>query len=245
MSQEPINATGQRRPQSDANQFSAIIFVIKQYLAGVRTAMPVIVRGVRNPGGVEPVGSVDVEPLVAQLDGTGNIVAHGIIYDIPYFRIQGGKNAVIIDPDVGDIGLAVVADRDVTNVKATKSFAAPGSKRRNHFSDGFYFGGFMNGKPEQYIHFATTGINIVSPVAINMQAPNIILSADTAITLKAPDIELDGALEQGSGEYGGDASFGSDVTAVGEVEGKGVKLSGHGHDKVQPGDGQSGKPVNI
>lgn len=89
MSQEPTNAFGQRRPATDSSKFSAISFVIKQYMAGVRTAMPVIVRAVRNAGGVEPVGTVDVEPLVSQLDGSGKIVSHGMIYDMPYLRIQG------------------------------------------------------------------------------------------------------------------------------------------------------------
>lgn len=261
MSQEPTsNALGQRHPSSDANNFSAISFVIKQYLAGVRTAMPVIVRGVRNAGGVEPVGTVDVEPLVSQLDGAGKIVAHGIIYDLPYLRMQGGANAIILDPEVGDIGLAVVSDRDVSKVKTTRQPAAPGSNRRNHFSDGFYFGGFLNGNPAQYIRFSSEGIDLVSPTAINMKAPqinetatesitakapNINQMADESVSISAPEIGLDGTLSQGKGENGGDASFGGSVTAEGEVTGKGVKLSGHGHDKVEPGEGQSGKPVNI
>lgn len=260
MSQERSKAPGQRRPQSDANQFSAISFVIKQYLAGVRTAMPVIVRGVRNAGGVEPVGTVDVEPLVSQLDGSGKIVSHGIIYDMPYLRMQGGANAIILDPEVGDIGLAVVSDRDVSNVKSARKVSAPGSNRRNHFSDGFYFGGFLNGNPAQYIRFSSEGIDLVSPTAINLKAPkinetatesisakapNINQVADNSVSISAPDIGLDGALSQGKGENGGDASFGGSVIAEGEVTGKGVELSGHGHNGVEPGEGQSGKPVNL
>lgn len=227
MSQELTTSTaGQRRPATDASSFSALSFVIRQYLAGVRTAMPVIVRDVTPGEEGDPVGTVDVEPLVAQLDGANNVVSHGVIYGIPYFRIQGGINAIIMDPEVGDIGLAVVADRDVSNVKSTQKVSAPGSKRRNHFSDGFYFGGFLNANPKQYIQFATDGINIVSPTAVNIQAP---------------DIKLKGRVTQD----GGDASFGGDVTVAGEVTGNNVKLSGHGHDGVEPGGGQSGGPVNL
>lgn len=258
MSQEPSKAPGQRRPQTDANQFSAISFVIKQYLAGVRTAMPVIVRGVRNAGGVEPVGTVDVEPLVSQLDGSGKIVSHGIIYDMPYLRMQGGANAIILDPEVGDIGLAVVSDRDVSNVKSTRKASAPGSNRRNHFSDGFYFGGFLNGNPAQYIQFSAEGISLVSPTAIKLQAPNISQEATGSISntaptisstatqsvnLSAPAIGLDGALTQGKGANGGDANFGGAITAAKEITGNGVKVSDHEHDKVQPGSGNTGKPV--
>lgn len=275
MAQESTNAPGQRRPNTDSSKFSTLSFVIRQYLAGARTAMPVIVRGVRNTGGVEPVGTVDVEPLVSQLDGAGKIVSHGIIYDLPYLRMQGGVNAIILDPEVGDIGLAVVSDRDVSKVKTTRQPAAPGSNRRNHFSDGFYFGGFLNGNPAQYIRFSSEGIDLVSPTAINLKAPkinetasesitsnapqineiasesitekapNINQTAEKSVSISAPEIDLDGALSQGKGENGGDATFGGAVTAAKEVTGNNIKLSGHGHDGVEPGDGQTGNAVNL
>lgn len=164
---------------------------------------------------------------------------------MPYLRMQGGTNAIILDPEVGDIGLAVVSDRDVSNVKSTRKVSAPGSNRRNHFSDGFYFGGFLNGNPAQYMRFSSDGIDLVSPTAINMQAPNINLNANQGINHSAPEIGMDGALTQGKGEHGGDASFGGKVTAEGEVKGNGIELSNHGHDKVEPGDGESGGPVAL
>ncbi|MFV0570749.1 MAG: translation initiation factor IF-2, partial [Citrobacter portucalensis] len=77
------------------------------------------------------------------------------------------------------------------------------------------------------------------------KAPNINQMAEESVSISAPDIDLDGALSQGAGENGGDASFDGAVTAQGEVTGNNVKLSGHGHDGVEPGNGQSGKPVNI
>ncbi|MDX7990851.1 hypothetical protein [Xenorhabdus littoralis] len=49
-------------------------------------------------GGVAPVGHVDVLPLVLQVDGAGNTYTNSTIYNVPYFRYQGGANAVILDP---------------------------------------------------------------------------------------------------------------------------------------------------
>ncbi|WP_241364088.1 Gp138 family membrane-puncturing spike protein [Klebsiella pneumoniae] len=239
------NAEGNRRPNSNSNEFSTLNFVMRQYMAGVRTAVPVIVRGVYIVDDLAEAGRVDVEPLVSQVDGSGNIVPHGVIYDIPYLRLQGGANGIIIDPEAGDIGLAVIADRDVTGVKATKDVSAPGSSRRSHLSDGFYLGGFMNAAPSQYIQFSSSGINIVSPKAITLNAPEINLNARSAVNISAPQIGLDGAVTQGKGNNGGDANFGGSVTAEKEVTGNGIKLSSHGHDGVEKGKDTSGKPENI
>ena len=82
------------------------------------------VVAVTNDGGVEPVGFVDVHPMVAQVDGKGQPTPHGVIYGLPYIRVQGGSNAVILDPQVGDIGLAVFCAQDISKVKATKATKA-------------------------------------------------------------------------------------------------------------------------
>ncbi len=163
-------------------QFNQINFVVKQLLAKAHIATIVQVVAV-NTGAEGPVGSVDVTPLVNMADGQGNAIQHGVIYNIPYMRLQGGANAIIIDPQVNDIGLAVFADQDISTVKSTKAAALPGSGRRNDWADGMYFGGFLNGTPNQYIEFAATGINVVTPgnlvmtVAGNLTA-NVTGSAD-------------------------------------------------------------------
>ena len=112
--------------------------------------------------GLNPTGTVDVLPLVNQVNGRGNPTPHGIVPRLPFFRVQGGANAVVIDPVVGDIGLAVFADRDVSTVKTTRAQANPGSFRQHDMADGFYLGGFLNGVPTQYVKFTSEGIDIVS-----------------------------------------------------------------------------------
>src|SRR5690242_10761672 len=91
---------GKATPSDAANPFAAMSFVIRQHLAGVRTAMLVVVKAVSNDGDLSPVGTVDVQPLVSKVDGEGNIVVAGTVFALPYLRIQGGTNAIIIDPKV-------------------------------------------------------------------------------------------------------------------------------------------------
>jgi hypothetical protein len=152
---------GHRTPEDTNNEFNVWSFLVKSFLARVRTAMPVQVISCTNSGGVSPFGFVNVQPLVNQIDGVGNSIPHAQIFQLPYFRLQGGYNAIICDPEKDDIGVAVFADRDITRVKNTQAQALPGSRRKHDFSDGMYFGGILNKVPKQYVEFITgTGITI-------------------------------------------------------------------------------------
>jgi hypothetical protein len=159
---------GQQQPTSAGSQFNAISFIIQQLTGQMATAALVQVKAVTNAGGLAPSGMVDVQPMVSQIDGAGNGTPHGTINGLPYFRIQGGANAVIIDPQVGDIGIAVFASTDISAVKATKAPATPGSRRRFDWADGLYIGGLLNGEPSQYIQFSEDGISIKSSSKITL-----------------------------------------------------------------------------
>lgn len=150
-------------PSSSQGEFNALSFVIEQALSKMQTALPVKVISCTNSGGLSPVGTVDIQPLVNQVDGAGNPTPHSTIHTVPYVRIQGGANAVIIDPQPGDIGVAVFASQDITKVKNTKGQANPGSFRVFDWGDAMYIGGALNGVPTQYIQFTASEINIVSP----------------------------------------------------------------------------------
>ena len=95
--------------------------------------------------------------LVNQQNAAGIGIAEGQLVNLPYMRIQGGANAVIIDPQPGDIGIAVFASRDISTVIATKKQANPATFRMYDFSDGLYLGGVLNGVPSQYVQFASGG----------------------------------------------------------------------------------------
>lgn len=143
---------GQQGLTDNLTDYTVMQFLIEQTLARVRTATLVRVTAVEVPNdGLAPVGFVDAVPIVKQMDGAGKAFPHGTVFNLPYFRMQGGANAVICDPKAGDVGVAVICDRDISSVKATRAEAGPGSRRRFGLADGLFFGGMLNVKPTCYV----------------------------------------------------------------------------------------------
>lgn len=169
-----------RDPAAFVGQFDAQSRLMAQMIGRVNTSTLVRVVAVTNAGEVAPVGSVDVQPLANQVDAFGNKIDHQVLFSLPYFRVQGGANAVILDPQKGDIGVAIFADRDISAVKRTKAQANPASRRRHSMSDGMYFGGFLNAPPQQYVRYSDEGITVVSPMKVSIQAPVVEVDAQTA-----------------------------------------------------------------
>lgn len=166
------------------------------------------------------------------------------IYDIPYLRLKRGNSAVIMDPVVGDIGLMAICDKDVSSIKESKTDSVPSSLRTHSKADGVYLTGIasLNPGPVQYARFTESGIDIVSPVNVQVSSPDISFNASTKISLNSPIIEANGQLTQGAGSYAGDATFGGSITATGEVTGNGIQLSSHIHGGVESGDSTTSGP---
>lgn len=225
-----MTASAQQTAESIASEWAALTFVIQQVLNRVATSTLVQVKGVTNAGELSPVGFVDVQPLVNLLTGNGESHPHGIVYNVPYMRLQGGTNAIILDPQVGDIGICQFASRDISAVKTAKGPANPGSKRQFDYADGLYIGGVLNGVPEQYIQFADGGITVLSPTKITLQAPQI--------DIKGPVTQTDGDVSLAQ-----NLSVGDTATAATDVIGGGKSLKTHTHSGVTPGGGNTGPPT--
>src|ERR1700746_2632458 len=122
---------GQIGITDDGNLYNVVSFAIRQALAKVSTLRAVKIVAVHLPnngkrGQVDIAGTVDVQLLTAQLDGEGKATPRGIVYGIPYHRLQSGDSAHIVDPVVGDIGLAHIADRDLSSNISARGAANPG-----------------------------------------------------------------------------------------------------------------------
>lgn len=148
-----------------------------------------------------------VQPLTMLIDGANNAYERGIVENVPYFRLQGGGNAIICDPVVNDIGLALFCERDISMVKRNKKAMPPNTKRQYDLNDALYLGGYLNEAPEQYIEFLDSGMNIKSTGDVNINGLKISPSGtltltngvivDTHIHSQAPD--SDGNSEQDTG----------------------------------------------
>ena len=253
MSKTVKNPNGLMPLQAALGEFDRIAFMVQQALGKMQTATLVRIESCTNAGGLSPVGYVDVTPLVNQLDGQGNPTPHVTIYNVPYFRLQGGANGIIIDPQKGDIGVAVFASRDISQVKTTKKQGNPGSHRQYSFADGMYLGGMLNGAPTQYIQFSAAGIKIHSPTAIILEAPDIQLNAATveingtaSTTVTTPTFTVNGATVLNgtvSQTGGGAAAFSGSMAVTGDVTAQGTSVHNHKHGGVTTGGGQTGTPV--
>lgn len=157
---------GQEIPNSSGSDFAAVAFVVRQLMAKMDTSKLVQVVAVHG-GGVAPAGTVDVLPLVQQIDGNGFGTPHGTVYGLPWSRVQGGANAVICDPAVDDVGYVVAMDRDISKVKnqsipiSTTTGFLPSTRRKFNIADGIYGGGCLNVAPNQYLIFTTTSVRLV------------------------------------------------------------------------------------
>lgn len=148
---------GQDSAQTNTSETNTRQFAAQQLMNLISTATLCKVDSITNKGEVKAIGTMSCTPLVNMLDGVGRSFKHGSINKIIYCRMQGGKNAVILDPKVGDIGLVVFCDRDISAVKQAKKQANPGSGRRNDFADGVWVMTVIADAPENYLEFKDSG----------------------------------------------------------------------------------------
>jgi hypothetical protein len=162
-------------PFTTYGRYNQLQFLIEQLILKIQTATLVKVISCTNSGGLSPIGTVNVQPQVNQVDAAGNSTPHTTISNVPYLRMQSAAGSgIILDPAPGDIGFCLFASRDISKVVSTQAQANPGSDRYYSFSDAMYIGlGLSQSAPTQYIQFSPAGINIVSPAAITIQAPII------------------------------------------------------------------------
>ena len=160
---------------ADKTSYNQIVYLVRAMMGELNVAIPVKVTKVMAGSG--SVGYVQAIPLVNDMDAQGNAVDVAVIPSLPYFRLQGGKVAVITDPVVGDIGIAVFAQKDTSNVVAgTEKPVQAGSFRKFSMSDGWYIGGFLNQDPETFLQLnqdgtavltANSGVTINGNVTVN------------------------------------------------------------------------------
>lgn len=179
------NFAGQQNFTDAIGQHNRISFLVEQTLAKTRTMQLVKIISSTNNGQISAPGFVNVQILVNQIDGAGNSTPHGTVFNIPVFRYQNGNSAIILDPQVGDVGWMAVADRDISSVKAGNgSQANPGSRRRFSLADGVYIGGLFGGKPSQYIVLNGNGIKIADIYGniIEMKSGSIAITGNLTVT---------------------------------------------------------------
>lgn len=220
---------GQQDASTTSSEYNTLAFLFWSLMQQVQTATLVKIVSCTNSGGVSPVGTVTVQPLVNQMTGNRQSVPHGQVFNCLYSRLTGGQNAVIMDPQPGDIGLMVFCSRDTSGVRANAAAANPGSFRMFDWADGVYCGSVPLGvTPSQYVRFSDTGVEIVSPSKITLRAPTVEIDASTQLSVQSPDSEFSGNLHAAG-------TVSADVQVVAGTGGTAVHLTTHQHPTANNG----------
>lgn len=186
-------AFGQETPGSISSEYNMLHFVVWQILSTVQTLTLVKVVSCTNSGGLSPVGTVTVQPIINQMTGNRQAVPHGELTQVPYVRIQGGANAIILDPKPDDVGVVGFCSRDIGAAKASRSGPVnPTSFAMFDWADGIYLGNIFGGIPTRYIQFTDSGINIVAPDQITIQAPTVTIAGSSAVNIAGGHTSIDG-----------------------------------------------------
>ena len=197
----PEEVKGVAPYSANNSDFNAISFIIQQAIREqVNTC--IVCKVVARSGAY-----VDVLPLVTQISGKGEAVQPTTLYKLPYMRYHAGIAAVILDPVPGDIGLAVFASKDCSNVKTgTSTPQQPGSFRGNTMANGFYIGGFLNKVPSTFVELKQSGeIVITAPGGLTVNG-DITVNGSQTLTgdCVAAGISLDNHIH--TGDSGGTTS---------------------------------------
>lgn len=147
------------KPWHSSSDVNSLSFMLQRMLTCYSHAEIVMVNSVSD-------GLCAVTPMVIGSSADGVIITPQKISGVPYFRLQMGESAVIMDPKEGDVGLMLICDDDITNVKENKAASVASHGMRNMRSNGIYLGGIqlLNGAPTEYIKFTGSGIEVAGDI---------------------------------------------------------------------------------
>lgn len=214
---------GVSTPGDGSHPFNAQVNLVQRLLNQRHTITIAKVVGTANIveyGSAEPIKTIDVLPLVNEMTGPstngGQPVPHKTVYGVPYFRLQGGANAVIVDPVVNDLVIFAAAETDISSALKTGQQSNPGSDRRNSYSDGMVLGCISAAAPKQWLSFlAPKGFNLTDAFG------NVIVGTASGVTINGALINLAGDV----------------ITKAGH------DLDTHVHSDVTTGSSDTGPPV--
>lgn len=216
------------KPTQSQGGASELQAVIKSLVGKIHTNQLVEVVGIYDSDDLAPVGFVDIKQLVPMIDGSNNVYDTGIIKKVPYFRLQGGANAIVINPKVGDIGLAGFCERDISMVKRNRKLSPPNTRRQYSINDAVYWGGFLNGTPEQYIQFTDNRISVKSKTEIILDAPLVRVTNNLKVDV---NVVADGTIQ--------------DLASSGGLTMNAMRDSYNNHGHVENGEGELTDQPNI
>lgn len=170
-------------PSVFADNYNALIYIINNCIKKVNTCELVRVTAVNTAE-----KTLTVIPIVKNANAENDAIEESPIYGVRYFQWQYGTNGIIGTPVVGDIGMAIVCRKDISQAES----GLIASFREYCLSDSIYVGGIfgLNPSPTQFIEFKDDGIDVTTPGKLTVNAKNATLNVEeaTEVTTKIATI---------------------------------------------------------
>lgn len=222
--------------------------------------MPGIIQSF-NASAVTATVQIAIKGIVHTPDGKAQFVNMPLLVDVPVHFPRGGNCTLTFPVAQGDECLVVFAARCVDAWWQSGGVQPPMEPRIHDLSDGFAFVGFFSQATKisgiststaqlrsndgsTYVEVDPAGkiVNVVAPGGINFTTNGkITMTAGSEIDLTAPNTNVSGNINGGTGGTG-TAHFNGSVTATGEgTFNGGHTVSGHTH--TDPQGGSVGLPT--
>lgn len=153
--------------------------------------------------------TVDIQPLVYQVNGDNEIMKQEPIYGVPYCRQQAGMNGIILKPQVGDLGVVVYARRDISSVISSGGENVPDTRRFLSENDAIYLCSIASimSQPTRFIEFTESGISITPNTKLTING-----DVEVTGTVTAQDC-ISGTISGKTHTHGGVATGGGSTGA--------------------------------
>ncbi|QCE32924.1 hypothetical protein FAI41_04570 [Acetobacteraceae bacterium] len=191
---------------------------LEGFLSKTGYQIPAKVEEIHSNGTGEA-GTVDVKPLLNLQTQDGKSLEQSVLYNVPYFRLQGGDSALIIDPQKGDIGQLILNGRDVSGLSSESDPNKPASFRLFDPNDCFFLPALFGKAAEQYIFSNKNGWTIHAKDTAN-------------IVLEGKEITISGNLKiKGNVSIEGDLTVKGKITAEEDIlaGAQNISLPNHTH----------------
>ena len=168
-------------PTDYVDEYNGLIYIINSIISN-RVRGAEIVKVIANNGD----GTIDVLPVIKNVDASENAIQETPIFNIKYMEWQYGINAFQAEPAIGDIGLLIVCTKDTKNVKS----GIVGDLGSFELESGIYFGGLkgLNQPATQFIKMDENGITITTPKTLTVNTTeNAIINATKSVTVTATE----------------------------------------------------------
>lgn len=268
MSKETVK--GAKRANSTTTFANAVSFLIDQKINERVNTAEIMTVGKSDPQpNTSTGGKLTATPMVQRVDGFGKTVKNAPISNMPFYRPQAGKAAIIMEPQPGDKALAVFSKLDSSNLAVGQNDQVqPGSHRKFDQADGFLINGILGVEPEIWLMLDPASGNIElstkaasveiscrdsGDMVIKTGSGAVTIECTTAATITCPKIELEGDVHiTGSltvdgattGSGGGPAVFSNGIlNQANGITDQDVTVKTHLHSGIQPGGANTAVPV--